>query len=157
MGNTLKTSETQDCPEIHATFTPDGTEPALISTASSYTLVMTDPDAPSRTDKAYSEYAHFIVSGLKLSADIEAFASPIDFSKGHELLPYMGPAPPPKTGKHRYVFILFKETAGSPKSFDGDRARWGSQTPGTGVKPWAAKHGLVPVAVNFFFAQNERQ
>lgn len=154
MGNTLKPSETQTRPEIHSTFSADAPQ---LSEDSTYTLVMTDPDAPSRTDKSFSEFAHHIVSGLKLNANSSDFAE-IDFSAGNEILPYMGPAPPEKTGKHRYVYILFKETQGSPKAYNGEeRARWGSETPGTGVRAWAARHNLVPVGVNFFYAQNDVQ
>jgi phosphatidylethanolamine-binding protein (PEBP) family uncharacterized protein len=29
--------------------------------------------------------------------------------KGTVLAPYMGPAPPPGTGHHRYVFVVFKQ------------------------------------------------
>lgn len=156
MGNTLKPSETQVRPEIHATFNADDSESVGSSDLFTYTLVMTDPDAPSRTDKTYSEYAHHIVTGLKLSSASSDFAA-IDFSTGNEILPYMGPAPPEKTGKHRYVYILFRETQGSPKSYEGERARWGTETPGTGVRSWAAKHGLIPIAANFYFAQNDVQ
>lgn len=171
MGNTLKPSETQARPEIHTTFSAaDGLEliasasPSLSSSSPSssspdsttYTLVMTDPDAPSRADKSYSEYVHHIVSGLKLNSEAADFAA-IDFEAGNELLPYMGPAPPEGTGKHRYVYILFKETQATPKVYEGERARWGSDTPATGVRLWAAKHNLVPVAANFYYAQNDVQ
>lgn len=162
MGNTLKPSETQTRPVIHTTFSDDDGPGDLTQRleSSTYTLVLTDPDAPSRGDKSFSEYAHHIVTGLKLNSDSENNGSDfaaIDFSNGNEILPYMGPAPPEKTGKHRYVYILYKETQASPKVYEGDRARWGSDIPGTGVKSWAAKHGLVPVAANFYFAQNDVQ
>lgn len=156
MGNTLKVSETQSVPEIHVTFSPDGSETAQISGEATYTLVLTDPDAPSRTNKDFSEYAHHIVSGLTLSGKPEDFAAAIDFSNGHELLSYEGPGPPPKTGLHRYVYILFKETKGEPK-YEGPRFCFGTGVPGSGIRAYAAKYGLVPVAVNFFFAQNEQQ
>jgi phosphatidylethanolamine-binding protein (PEBP) family uncharacterized protein len=30
-------------------------------------------------------------------------------NKGTVLAPYMGPGPPPGTGHHRYVFVVFKQ------------------------------------------------
>lgn len=165
-GNTLKVSDTQSAPEIHATFTDFD---AASASDTKYTLILTDPDAPSRTDKAYSEYAHHIVTGLTLKAInnasgasafsaeavADAFAAPIDFSSGNEILKYEGPGPPPKTGLHRYVYILFKETKPSATEWTGERFRFGTDVPGTGVKDYASKQGLVPLAVNYFFAQNE--
>jgi len=29
---------------------------------------------------------------------------------GNIIIPYKGPAPPPKTGKHRYIFHLYQQT-----------------------------------------------
>lgn len=174
LGNTLKPSETQHLPELHITFNASGAEaPTLLTTGAdaaaasvgaepSYTLVMTDPDAPSRTDKSYSEYLHYLVTGIKLpaaspedpTADI---AARLPVEAGNTLVPYMGPGPPPKTGKHRYVFVLLRETRPQPAKFDGDRARWGTETNGYGLQEYAEKNGLVPVAINFYYAQNDVQ
>lgn len=174
MGNFLTPSTAKSRPEIHATFSPDGSPVAQIQSSSTtkYTLVLTDPDAPSRTDKAYSEYAHHIVTNLTLNsgstknaaaagtADFdaaEAFAAALDYSKGTELLSYVGPAPPPKTGKHRYIYILFLQKEGVEPKYEGERFRFGTEVPGTGVRSWAAKYELKPVAVNFFYSQNDEQ
>lgn len=181
MGNSLKPSETQKTPEIHITFNAEGLpEPTVLSAGASetisssssptFTLVMTDPDAPSRTDKTYSEYLHYLVTGLRLkepsaedpTADI---ASRLDLSSGQTRIPYMGPGPPPKTGKHRYVFVLLREPAAGPKYLsasafqggDNDRPCWGTGIPGAGLKDFAKKNGLVPVAINFYYAQNDTQ
>lgn len=179
MGNTLKPSETQETPEIHVTFNAEGLgEPTIFTAGSSsstsasdisttaentsFTLAMTDPDAPSRTDKSFSEYCHFLVSGIKLKAPSKEdptsdIASKLEFDNANVLVPYMGPGPPEKTGKHRYVFVLLRETKPQPTKYEGDRARWGTQTNGYGLKEYAAEHGLIPVAVNFFYAQNDVQ
>ncbi|CAN6601326.1 carboxypeptidase Y inhibitor [Trichomonascus vanleenenianus] len=151
MGNLLKPAETQKRPAVNLTFNEDS------AAESTYTLVLTDPDAPTKGDKKWSEYAHYIVSGIKPPSSGTGVGA-VDFDKAHELLPYMGPAPPPKTGKHRYVFILYKEPAnGTPKSFGGDRPNWGTGVPGSGARDWAKKHHLTPVAINFFYAQNPEQ
>ncbi|KAH7039753.1 uncharacterized protein B0I36DRAFT_309221 [Microdochium trichocladiopsis] len=74
----------------------------------------------------------------------------------------MGPAPQPKTGKHRYVILVFTPATGTTVPLrlikPSDRARWGRKEEGVhGVREWAAENRLVPVAANFFYAQNEEQ
>lgn len=150
LGNTLKVSETQEKPEINITLSESEPE-------DTFTLVLTDPDAPTRGDKKWSEYCHYIASGIKPKTS-GGEVIPVDYSSATELISYQGPAPPPGTGKHRYVFLLLKETSGTtPKVFQGERPTWGTNVPGSGVKDWAAKNKLSPVAVNFFYAQNENQ
>ncbi|XVF50505.1 hypothetical protein PTKIN_Ptkin04bG0106400 [Pterospermum kingtungense] len=63
-----------------------------------YTLVMTDPDAPSPSEPSMREWVHWIVT------DIPGGTNP---TRGKEILPYMGPHPP--VGIHRYILVLFKQ------------------------------------------------
>ncbi|GLU12931.1 hypothetical protein SLE2022_295860 [Rubroshorea leprosula] len=63
-----------------------------------YTLVMTDPDAPSPSEPTMREWVHWIV------VDIPGGTNP---TRGKETLPYMGPRPP--VGIHRYILVLFKQ------------------------------------------------
>jgi len=79
----LKPSETQVEPKIKYDFNPNNL----------YTLVLYDPDAVNGT------HVHWIVTNIKNN---------INNSKA--LLPYQGPAPPAKTGKHRYIFELYKQS-----------------------------------------------
>ncbi|KAJ7970288.1 MOTHER of FT and TFL1 1 [Quillaja saponaria] len=65
-----------------------------------YTLVMTDPDAPSPSEPIMREYVHWIV------VDIPGGTNP---NRGKEILPYMGPRPP--VGIHRYILVLFQQKA----------------------------------------------
>lgn len=150
VGNTLAVDKTQHKPTVHASF-PNGSD-------GTYTLVLTDPDAPSRSDNKWSEYCHYIVSGLKPSvvAEAEGAAVELNLSQGNELIPYMGPGPPPKTGKHRYVFVLYKEGSKTPEA-PADRPTWGTNVPGSGTRDWAKKYDLTVVTSNFFFAQNTEQ
>jgi phosphatidylethanolamine-binding protein (PEBP) family uncharacterized protein len=150
LGNTLKPSETQEAPQINLAFSESEPE-------ASYTLVVTDPDAPTKGDKKWSEYAHFILSGIKAKPS-EGEVTHVDYNAATTLLPYTGPAPPPKTGKHRYVFILYKEGSQAPKGLPSqNRANWGTGIPGSGARDWARKQALLPVAINFFYAQNPDQ
>ncbi|XP_028787024.1 protein MOTHER of FT and TFL1 [Neltuma alba] len=63
-----------------------------------YTLVMTDPDAPSPSEPSMREWIHWIV------VDIPGGTNP---NKGKEILPYVGPRPP--VGIHRYIMVLFRQ------------------------------------------------
>ncbi|KAH0921795.1 hypothetical protein HID58_021813 [Brassica napus] len=53
-----------------------------------YTLVMTDPDAPSPSEPNMREWVHW-------------------YDCRKEILPYMEPKPP--VGIHRYIFVLFRQ------------------------------------------------
>jgi len=67
-----------------------------------YTLIMDDPD--SRTNifaKTKFPFIHWFVINIKGS----------DFSSGDAVYEYEGPAPP--SGRHRYVFQLYKQLLGS--------------------------------------------
>jgi hypothetical protein len=77
----LKVSETQNKPQI-----------ILNNTSFKKILIMYDPDAYGGT------HIHWSVSDIMDDVD-----------KGNILIPYKGPAPPPKTGKHRYIFELYKQ------------------------------------------------
>lgn len=67
-----------------------------------YTLVMTDPDAPSRLKPDFREFVHWVIMNIDGS-------SGGDLATGHTILPYLGPAPPYSSGLHRYVFTLYKQ------------------------------------------------
>nr|ANS56334.1 MFT-like protein [Cycas revoluta] len=104
-----------------------------------YTLVMTDPDAPSPSEPSMREYVHWVVTDIPGGTDA---------CQGKEVLPYVGPRPP--IGIHRYVFVLFKQrgpmimtTPPQPRNNFSTRA-------------FAAHHGLgLPVAAVYFNAQKE--
>ncbi|CCX29632.1 Similar to Carboxypeptidase Y inhibitor; acc. no. P14306 [Pyronema omphalodes CBS 100304] len=153
VGNTISPEDTQDEPVIRVTpakAKPNGDKPGEPAI---YTIVLTDPDAPSRENPKNAEFCHWIQTGL--TADDTIF-----YSKSRALMKYMGPAPPPKTGKHRYVFLLYR---GSNKDLQEpkDRVRWGNpeQKKGVtvGVRKWAKEGGLELVGANFFYAQNKEQ
>lgn len=144
-GNPLKVASTQKIPEISVVIRDFPSDPT-------YTLVLTDPDAPRRGDPTWSEFAHYIVTDLKLDSSKPGEPQILDVSKGTELIPYMGPGPPEKTGFHRYVFILFEGTTNKKPS---DRPNWGFGKPGAGVRDWLEGQSLKPVTLNYFVAQND--
>ncbi|KAH7557601.1 hypothetical protein ACOSP7_027429 [Xanthoceras sorbifolium] len=63
-----------------------------------YTLIMTDPDAPSPSDPHLKEHLHWMVVNIPGTTDA---------SFGKEVVSYE--TPKPVVGIHRYVFVLFKQ------------------------------------------------
>lgn len=108
-----------------------------------YTLIFTDPDAPSRANPVRREFRHWLIVNIPGS----------DVSKGQELTAYIGSGPPKDSGLHRYIFLLYKQ----PKKIDfeekvvtnsevGDR-------PLFSAKKFAEKYSLDLKAGNFYQAQ----
>ena len=69
-----------------------------------YTLLMVDPDPPSRQNPVYRAWLHWAVTDVRVRAD-----GTLDVAGGHEAIAYAGPTPPKGTGLHRYCFILFRQ------------------------------------------------
>eukprot|EP01116_Phalansterium_solitarium_P006024 TRINITY_DN18331_c0_g1_i1.p1 TRINITY_DN18331_c0_g1~~TRINITY_DN18331_c0_g1_i1.p1 ORF type:complete len:209 (-),score=68.10 TRINITY_DN18331_c0_g1_i1:206-832(-) len=132
-GNELKPSDAAHAPRVHWQ-----TAPGVL-----HTLIMADPDAPSRHDPKYRNWRHWVVTNIPGS----------DVAKGHTVSPYVGPGPPKGTGLHRYAFLLYKqahplhEQVMSAKGMDGASFD---------VREFAKKHQLGdPVGGNYFVAQHE--
>ncbi|KAK2093082.1 Phosphatidylethanolamine-binding protein 1 [Saguinus oedipus] len=84
-----------------------------------YTLVRTDPDAPSRKDPKYREWHHFLVVNMK-GNDISSGTVLSDYvgsgppkgnyiSSGTVLSDNVGSGPPKGTGLHRYVWLVYEQ------------------------------------------------
>ncbi|CAL9133768.1 unnamed protein product, partial [Musa acuminata var. zebrina] len=103
-----------------------------------YTLILTDPDAPSPSDPHLREHLHWIVTDIPGTTSV---------SFGEEIVGYE--APKPFIGIHRYVFVLFKQkgrqTVYAPASRDHFSTRDFSEENGLGL----------PVAAVYFNAQRE--
>jgi len=118
---------------------------------------------------------HWIITGLTLtttSSSAATFDSPhlsdvVVAAKGNggkqnltEILEYLPPSPPPKTGYHRYVFVLLAPEEGEqsremqkPK----ERPHWGYGGEGMGVGEWAEENGLRAVGAEFFYSEDGEQ
>ncbi|XP_067626131.1 protein D3-like [Eurosta solidaginis] len=109
-----------------------------------YTLCMTDPDAPSRVDPKFREWHHWLVGNIPGG----------DVAKGEVLSAYIGSGPPPDTGLHRYVFLIFKQSG--KLTFDEKRLpnNSGDDRGGFKIAAFAKKYNLGdPIAGNFYQAE----
>lgn len=128
--------------------------PATQAKESTFTLILTDPDAKSREKPKWSEMCHWVLTNL--TTPIPGPPLEILKAKEGELIEYLPPGPPPKTGPHRYVFVLLQGET-SKLEAPSDRKHWGYGKPRHGVRDWAEENGLTVVGANFFFAQDEKQ
>jgi phosphatidylethanolamine-binding protein (PEBP) family uncharacterized protein len=109
---------------------------------SQFTVILTDPDAPSRKTPKWSEMCHWIATVTSAS----------------DLVKYKAPDPPEKTGYHRYIFVLLM---GDNKNLTApeERQHWGFPKPKKGerrgVADWAEKEGLEIVGANWFYEKYE--
>lgn len=65
-----------------------------------YTLILTDPDAPSRKQPTRREWRHWAVVNIPGN----------DVPAGDTVAEYVGAGPPQGTGQHRYVFLVYKQS-----------------------------------------------
>ncbi|XP_039143837.1 protein MOTHER of FT and TFL1 homolog 1 [Dioscorea cayenensis subsp. rotundata] len=128
-GCELKPSLTTVPPSVHISGRPTDL----------FTLVMTDPDAPSPSDPTMREWVHWVVVNVPGGTDV---------SQGEVVVPYMGPRPP--VGIHRYVFVLFHQKSPFPAVAPPEsRANFCTRA-------FAALYQLgLPVSAVYFNAQKE--
>jgi phosphatidylethanolamine-binding protein len=151
LGNDIPVASVSSRPpfEFHAMSVEGGTSGSSNKT---FTLILTDPDAKSRDNPKWSEMCHWILTNLTAPV-----TSDISTSKKGELVKYLPPTPPPKTGKHRYVFVLLEGQEGQDLSPPKERKHWGYGKVRHGIRDWAEENGLKVVGANFFYAQDEEQ
>ncbi|KAJ6637829.1 Phosphatidylethanolamine-binding protein like F40A3.3, partial [Pseudolycoriella hygida] len=134
LGNELTPTEVKDKPTLKWDYDDD----------SFYTLIMSDPDAPSRGNPTIREVRHWYVVNIP--------GGKVD--KGETLFDFIGSGPPKGTGLHRYVFTVYKQSG--QLEFDEPRVsnrsrkeRWNSST-----LTFAQKYSLGdPIAGNFYQAE----
>ncbi|KAK0727669.1 phosphatidylethanolamine-binding protein [Lasiosphaeria miniovina] len=167
LGNTIKPKELQDAPTI-ALHDPSAPSSSLLChSGMTYTITLTDPDAPSRDDPKWSEMCHWIAAGVSASPAGQGAAcstATLALVELDEIMPYKAPGPPEKTGKHRYVLLAFAPQSGTTEqlhlSKPSDRQHWGYEPDDgetRGVRDWAKENGLVPVAANFIYSKHKNQ
>ncbi|CAD5215644.1 unnamed protein product [Bursaphelenchus okinawaensis] len=134
LGNVLTPTQVQDPPKL-SWETEDG---AL------YTLIKTDPDAPSRKEPKFREWHHWLVVNIPGN----------DISKGEVLSEYIGAGPPEKTGLHRYVYLVYKQPGKIEDKEHGKLGLSGAKRNNWKAADFAAKHKLGdPVFGNLYQAE----
>ncbi|KIM37786.1 hypothetical protein M413DRAFT_448296 [Hebeloma cylindrosporum] len=154
LGSKIAKNLVQDEPEIKI-LPMQGSGASEVEEAS-YVVVMTDPDAPSRADPKYGEWRHWVLPGVKLPAAVATETEGVFALKTKPAAtPYYPPAPPPGTGFHRYVFLLFQEPIGGINvpieavERKGDlnmRPKWNAMA-------FAERYNLRLVGANFFLTE----
>jgi phosphatidylethanolamine-binding protein (PEBP) family uncharacterized protein len=182
LGNSIKPKKAKKQPSIalfdvvpSSSFTSNDGNNSKIQ----LTIALTDPDAPSAEDPEWSQFCHWIATDAQLSPPADdvvdasnALASGHKKHKGDsppsstltEILPYKAPGPPPKTGSHRYVFVVLAPLNATTERLNltvpASRKRWGFEGERAGVREWAGENGLGVVGeswsdflfCNMFFA-----
>ncbi|CAH1641270.1 unnamed protein product [Spodoptera littoralis] len=116
------------------------------TTTKYYTLMMIDPDAPTREAPTYRSWLHWLV------VNIPGIYIP---SRGETLVEYVGAGPPNGTGLHRYVFLVYEqpglmEFKGAPVSSNRTSANRLSFSAADFAKKFNLEH---PIAGDFFQAE----
>ena len=108
------------------------------ATSSLYSIILIDPDAPSASRPIMSNWLHYLhtnLDGRLLSQPLTLATARLPASADSSSLSatYAPPTPPPGTGPHRYVALLYHQSASLPASppaqrieqpADGRRAKW---------------------------------
>lgn len=100
-GNIVPVAITEKQPEVSLKFLSqigNSSQPTQ-SADDFYTLIMTDPDAPSRVNPNLREFIHWVIVNIPAH----------QVNLGTTVLPYLPPAPAYATGLHRYIFCLYKQ------------------------------------------------
>ncbi|KAJ3174219.1 hypothetical protein HDU88_000187 [Geranomyces variabilis] len=108
-----------------------------------HTLLMVDPDVPSRASASPTagQFRHMALLNIRGSDIATALAAS----------PYVGPGPPRGSGPHRYTFLLFKQTAEVSAATAGIGA---ADRAGFKAQEFADKLGLQLVGANFMLSEN---
>ncbi len=136
LGNELTPESVKDLPK----FQWSGADPNAF-----YTLIMTDPDAPSRAEPKFREWHHLIIGNIPGN----------DFTGGEILTEFISSAPPKGSGLHRYVFLLYQQNGKIDYSQQPKLSGTSGQNRGKfSTRDFVKKYHLgVPVAGNFYQAE----
>jgi len=134
LGNELTPTQVKEIPSVSY----------VANVGSYYTLLLTDPDAPTRKDAKWREWNHWGVVNIPEAR----------VNEGETITEYIGSAPPPESGLHRYIFILARQPEGKiafsephlPNNSGKGREHFK-------VANLIQKYKLIPEAINFFQAQ----
>ncbi|XP_059622280.1 protein D3-like [Phlebotomus argentipes] len=118
-----------------------------ISLRGFYTLVLIDPDAPSRDNPFEANFLHF------MAVNIPGHRFTHALHQGETVAEYMGAIPGQNTGHHRYIFLLYRQRGGQTL-FDEPRipSNNTSLRRNFALDNFVARYSLDLAAGNFFQA-----
>lgn len=80
-----------------------------------YTVIFTDPDAPSKEMPTFREFIHMVATNVTLTeANYQGGWGNFEFDKANICVPYVGAGPPCNSGLHRYIFLVYKQGGADP-------------------------------------------
>ncbi|KAI1851552.1 hypothetical protein JX265_012366 [Neoarthrinium moseri] len=140
LGNFFRASECRIAPGVR--FPAEAGAPS----SASYTLIMTDPDAPTPDDPKFAFWRHWILAGLQpLSSSAEGQVA----QTKPTVTEYLGPGPKDDSKPHRYLFLLYKEPEGLELKKEDAGGEEFVQRRSFKPDVFAEKHRLKLVAVNW--------
>ena len=126
------------------------------STTGTYLVIGLDIDAPFPSFGVLGPILHWVQPGLKAET-VKPGATPVLKATEPFVANYIGPAPPPGSSPHRYIFFLYEQ----PEGFDGAKyAPKDGQPLGNLQRMWASLDGLEreyklgPVLAANYFTSN---
>ncbi|KAL7424546.1 mitochondrial 54S ribosomal protein YmL35 [Cryptotrichosporon argae] len=119
----------------------DHPSPATSSSAPTahYTLAVIDPDCPAPETQSYTQHLHYLKRNIPLSVldgETDLFAA-----AGTETIGWQAPAPPQGSGKHRYVFVVLRQSSSAAPEAVRDAFD---------LRAYVAAANATPVAVSLF-------
>jgi hypothetical protein len=133
-GNVILPEQTVEQPVV--TYTP--------APSTYYTLIMTDPDAPTRAKPSSREFIHWAVVNIPGN----------DINSGEQVCSYMGAVPPYNGGAHRYLFLLYQQLVPCPPENVAWACEYFNMRGGLRSSDFAAQLGMVaPVGFDGFVSQ----
>ncbi|KAJ3032306.1 hypothetical protein HDV00_007700 [Rhizophlyctis rosea] len=111
-----------------------------------HTILITDPDVPSRADPTLGEHRYLCVSNIPGDALAKG-----DLTKGEWLQDWEAPEPEQGTGLHRFVVALYEQKDREEMTvFERNEGR-----DGFGSYKWAEGFGMKAVGATFWQAQEK--
>ncbi|OXA51403.1 protein D1 [Folsomia candida] len=111
-----------------------------------YSICLTDPDAPTRSDPKMRERVHWLVGNI-----------PGDrWEAGETLIAYVPSCPPKASGLHRYTFVLLRQPGrldfSGEKKVDNSKELWDLRR-SFSIRKWAKKWDCEVIGANFYVAE----
>ena len=113
-----------------------------------HTVLITDPDVPSRSDPHLGERRYLCVANIPG----EALAAG-DLTKGEWLQDWEAPSPEPGSGLHRFVLVVYEQPGAEKIEMSVFDSRDGRNQ--FGSYKWAEGFGMKAIGANFWQAQEK--